>query len=162
MPDERDQRRGKTAKIIRSYYDDLKTAEKATGFEKLKLRCKCPHQDDEGRVALIRSNNEKSPITGNPLFVCRMCGAYIDIAPIEDEELDKAIDSISRMSEVIKMRLNGSKSEKDEKAYKKVVRTQFFLKAQFMDLAKAARNRNKKKGGGQRDNRFSAGRATTH
>lgn len=162
MPDEREQRKDRNAKIIRSYYDDLKVAEKATALEKLKLRCRCPHQDPEGRVALIRSSNEKSPFTGNPLFACRMCGAYVDISSIDDEELNKAIESISRMSEVIKMRLNGSKSEKDEKAYKKVVRTQFFLKAQFMDLAKAARNRNKKKNKGGNGSRFNAGRPTTH
>jgi len=162
MPDEKDVRRGKNAKIIRSYYDDLKTAEKATALEKLKLRCKCPHQDSEGKVALIRSGSEKSPITGNPLFVCRMCGAYVDISTITDEDLTTAIDSISRMSEVIKMRLNGSKSEKDEKAYKRVVKTQFFLQAQFMDLAKAARNRNKKKGKGGGGSRFNAERPTTH
>ena len=70
--------KNKTGATIKNYMTDIRNAETIAAKEKTKLRCKCPHTDENGKALLFRSDNKKSEFTGNPLFVCRLCGAYLD------------------------------------------------------------------------------------
>ena len=52
----------------------------------------CPHRDQYNKYQLI-ATDDMSPITGTQLFVCRLCGAKLDIS----RKLDKpTIISYSR------------------------------------------------------------------
>lgn len=165
--DKRDKQRGKNRIPIKikNAATDLKTIEKTSRREKMRLQCKCPHTDESGKAALFRHQSETSPITGNPLFVCRVCGKYLDIYEITEQELNTAIDTIDRMTDIIKVRVNirDDSSENDQKVYKRLWKNQEFLNGDFRDLATAARKRNKKKSGGQGggDQRFRMNRPTT-
>ena len=44
----------------------------------------CPHRDQNNKYQLI-ATDDMSPITGTRLFVCRLCGARLDIS----RKLDK-------------------------------------------------------------------------
>ena len=44
----------------------------------------CPHRDQHNKYQLI-ATDDMSPITGTRLFVCRLCGARLDIS----RKLDK-------------------------------------------------------------------------
>ena len=44
----------------------------------------CPHKDQHNKYQLI-ATDDMSPITGTRLFVCRLCGARLDIS----RKLDK-------------------------------------------------------------------------
>lgn len=134
----------KIPKEVKNGMNDIRNVEKVTVKEKLKLRCKCQHTDESGKTVLFRSGSETSPVTGNHLFVCKICGAYLDIGEITDEELERAIDTICRAADVIKMRLRTSQSEEDHESFKTVWRIQYMLKSgKFKDLFTAARRRNK-------------------
>lgn len=137
---------GNIPKNIKNGMSDIRNVEKITAKEKIKLRCKCQHCDDSGHTMLFRSENLKSDITGNPLFCCRLCGAYIDIGEIADDELTRSIDTICRTANVIKMRLRPKQSEDDKEAYKLTWRIQYVLSnGKYVDLYKAARRRGKNK-----------------
>ncbi len=153
---------GKIPKIIKNNMTDIRNVEKIATKEKLKLRCKCQHVDESGRAVLFRADGQKSDITDHPLFVCRLCGSYLDIQEISEDELNRAIDTICRASDIIKMRLMPEKSEDDLKNYTKVWKNQYFIKDRFADLFKAARRRaNRRRSGGGGDG-FISGRPMTH
>lgn len=159
MNDNKKSGKGKTAATIKNYMSDLRNAELITSKEKVKIRCKCPHTDENGKAMLFRSDNKKSDITGNPLFVCRLCGAYIDIGEISDEEVEKSADTLNRMCEIIKMRLRPETSEDDADNYKAIWKTQYMIRSgKLSDLFKAARRRNNKKRSGNGGGGFTAGR----
>lgn len=156
---------GKIPKIIKNNMMDIRNVEKITAKEKLKIRCKCQHVDENGRTMLFRADgpNSKSPVTGNPLFVCRLCGAYVDIQEITEDELVRSIDTICRASEHIKMRMRPAQSDADREKFKRTWKTELFLKDEFSDLFKAARRRgNKRRSNGMGDGGFIAGRPMSH
>ena len=140
--------KNKSGAMIKNYMTDIRNAELIAAKEKTKLRCKCSHTDENGKTLLYRSDNKKSEFTGNPLFVCRLCGAYLDIGELTEEDLASAIDKVACASEIIKMRLRPDINEDDEAAFKSVWKTEYFLKDKFPDLFKAARRRNTKKRNG--------------
>lgn len=145
MKDDKKKGGHKIPKVIKNNMTDIHNVEKVTAKEKLKLRCKCQHIDESGKAVLFKSNDKKSDITGAPLFVCRLCGSYIDISELTEDELNKSIDNVCRAIDIVKMRLNSEKSEADHENYKTVWRIQYTLKSgKLTDLFKAARNRNKK------------------
>lgn len=151
------------SKRIKNDMSSIRDVENITAKQKLKLRCKCQHIDENGKTMLFRSENQKSDITGNPLFVCRLCGSYLDIYEVTEEELKSAIDTISRAADVIKMRLRPNLSEEDAEKYKKIWKLQYLMKSgEFIDLFKAARRRNKnnKRSNGSGD--FISGRPMSH
>ena len=149
----------KTASTIKNNMSDIRNVEFIAAKEKTKLRCKCPHVDENGKTMLFRSGNETSEYSNNPLFVCRLCGAYLDIGELTEEDVNEAIDVIIRASEIIKMRLRPSTSEDDATNFKAVWKMMYFLKGgKFLDLFKAARRRNKKRNGGSNNSGFTAGR----
>lgn len=153
----------KVSKMIKNDMSDLRNVEAITAKQKLKLRCKCQHIDENGKTMLFRSENQRSDITGNPLFVCRLCGSYLDINELTEEDLKVAVDTVSRASDVIKMRLRPNLSEDDEAKYKKTWKLQYMMKSgEFTDLFKAARRRNKnnKRSNGGGD--FISGRPMSH
>lgn len=137
---------------IRNGTSDIKNIQKTASREMHRLQCKCSHTGEDGRPALFRHNSETSQITRNPLFVCRICGKYLDIYDISEEELNEAINRVDRMIDIIKIRMNirPDSPEGDIKTFKRLWKTQDFLTADggFKDLARAARKRNKKKSGG--------------
>ena len=150
--------KNKTPAMIKNYMSDIRNAEFIASKEKIKIRCKCPHVDENGKSTLFRSD-KKSDITGNPLFVCRLCGAYLDIGEITDDEIIKSIDTINRMCEIIKMRLRPEVSEDDDDDFKTVWKILYSLKGgKLSDLFKAARRRNNKKRMGNNGGGFTAGR----
>ena len=71
------------SKRIKNDMSSIRDVENITAKQKLKLRCKCQHIDENGKTMLFRSENQKSDITGNPLFVCRLCGSYLDIYEVK-------------------------------------------------------------------------------
>ena len=75
------------SKRIKNDMSSIRDVENITAKQKLKLRCKCQHIDENGKTMLFRSENQKSDITGNPLFVCRLCGSYLDIYEVTEEEV---------------------------------------------------------------------------
>ena len=151
--------KNKTGATIKNYMTDIRNAETIAAKENTKLRCKCPHTDENGKALLFRSDNKKSEFTGNPLFVCRLCGAYLDIGELTEEDLASAIDKVSCAAEIVKMRLRPDTSEDDADIYKSVWKTEYFLKDKFLDLFKAARRRNNKKRNNNSNNGgFIAGR----
>ena len=93
--------KNKTGATIKNYMTDIRNAETIAAKEKTKLRCKCPHTDENGKALLFRSDNKKSDFTGNPLFVCRLCGAYLDIGELTEEDLASAIDKVSCAAEIV-------------------------------------------------------------
>lgn len=156
---------GKIPKVIKNNMSDIRNVEKITAKEKLKLRCKCQHVDENGKTVLFRAEgqNSKSPITGNPLFVCRLCGSYLDIQEITEEQLDEAIDTISRAANIVKMRLRPNQSDDDLDNYKAMWKTQYLLlSGKFTDLFKAARRRSNKKRSSGNDGGFIAGSPMSH
>ena len=146
MNDNKKSGKDKTATTIKNYMTDIRNAELITAKEKTKLRCKCPHVAENGKAMLFRSDNKKSDITGNPLFVCRLCGAYLDIGELDEDDLNTAIDRICRASDIIKMRLRPATSDDDANNYKAIWKIEYMLRSgKFSDLFKAARRRNNKK-----------------
>lgn len=153
----------KIPKEIKNGMNDIRNVEKVTVKEKLKLRCKCQHTDESGKTVLFRSGSEKSPITDNNLFVCKICGAYLDIGEITEEELERSIDTICRAADIIKMRLRTSQSEEDHENFKTVWRIQYMLKSgKFKDLFTAARRRNKNNNRRSGGDGFSIGAPRSH
>lgn len=155
--------KGKGSKIVKNNMVDLRNVERITNKQKVKWRCKCQHIDENGRSTVFRSDNKRSEITGNPLFVCRICGAYLDLGEITEEKLAEAMDTISRASDIIKFRLRPEQSDEDMENYKMIWKTQYMMKnGKFADLFKAAlrRNKNKKRSGG--DGGFTIGAPRNH
>lgn len=148
----------KAQKVIKNNMNDIRNVEKVTAKEKLKIRCQCQHTDESGKTMMFASHEKKSPYTGAPLFVCRLCGQYVDISEITEEELDKSIDTIARAAEIIKIRLRPERSDEDKKAYKRDVKVLYMMRSgQFMDLFKAARKRTKGNNRSNRDSGFISG-----
>lgn len=144
MNDDKKHGMSKIPKNIKNGMSDIRNVEAITNKQKLKLRCKCQHVDESGKTVLFRSDNKKSEYTGNPLFVCRICGSYLDIGEITDEDLAVAADTICRAADVIKMRLRPAQNEEDEESFKTMWKLQYMLKSdKFKDLFRAARRRNK-------------------
>lgn len=142
----------KIPKIIRNSMTDIRNVEKVTAKEKLKIRCQCQHVDEAGKAVLFKSEKEKSPYTNAPLFVCRICGQYIDISEITEEKLDEAMDVIARAGDIIKMRLRPEQNEEDEKNLKRTAKIIYDMRSgKYRDLFRAARKRNngnRRNGGG--------------
>ena len=150
----RDQRaQNKKAVMIKNSIDDIHQIERGTIKEKTKLQCKCFHCDQNGNPAIFKHPSATSEVTGNPLFVCRICNKYLDIYDVREEDFNEAVDRIDRVCDVIKIRLNVTdrSSESDIKLYNRVWKTQMFVTGKFRDLFKATKKRNNKKkssGGG--------------
>lgn len=154
----------KIPKIIRNSMSDIRNVEKVTAKEKLKVRCQCQHVDEGGKAVLFKSDKEKSPYTGAPLFVCRICGQYIDISEITEEKLEDSMDTIARAGDIIKMRLRAEQNEEDEKNLKRVSKIIYDMRSgKFRDLFRAARKRNNngRRNGGGGDSGFISGSPRT-
>ncbi len=163
MDNKKDEKRiGKQAIQIKNNFAEIRDARKVLDKTELKNQCKCPHVDDRGSTSMYRSN-VKSEVSGNPLFVCRLCGCYLDIGEITEEEMTSAFDITNRMMHIVKMGLKQSNSEKDAELLHDLASMQKFFLSRFVDLAKATRrksrkNRNNGGGGNGSDGRYSAGR----
>ena len=146
--------KNKLAQSIKNDIDDIAQIKKGTLKEEKKLQCKCSHCDTNGNPAVFKHPNATSPVTNNPLFVCRICKKYLDIYEVSQEEFDRAVDIIDRSADVVKIRLNPStrSTEEDQKLYRSVYKMQYFVTGKFVDLVKAARTRNTKKKGTQKGN----------
>ena len=150
-------------KTIKNNMSDIRNVEHITAKEKLKWRCKCQHVDESGKAVIFRSDNKHSEYTGNPLFVCRLCGSYLDIGEITEEDLEKAMDTVCRAADIIKLRLRPNQSEDDQENYKTMWKLQFMLKSnKFSDLFRAARRRNKNNRRSSGDNGFSSSAPRSH
>lgn len=162
MNDNKKKNSGKSSKMIRNDMQDIRNIERITTKEKLRLRCKCQHVDEQFKPAVFRADGQKSDVTGHPLFVCRLCGAYLDLQEITEDDLNNAMDVMCRASEVIKLRLRPDKSEGDRSSLKKVWKFEYFMKSQFADLFKSARHRQNSRRSNSGGDGFISGRPMSH
>lgn len=133
--------RNKEALNTKNYMIDIRNAEIIANTAKIKIRAKCSHTDENGRTVLFRAGDKKSNFTGNPLFMCRICGQYLDISDLSEDDLASAIDTVCRAGEIIKMRLVET-NENDQKMKKKIANLLFmFRSGKFEDMFRASRRR---------------------
>lgn len=136
--------RNKHAVVVKNTTEEIRSARRSVQKLEERNMCFCPHTDSEGRLALTSVKGARSDITGAPMFACRLCTKYIDISEITDDDFIRAVDTIDRYLDVIKMCLSNS-SEEDMKDLKRCAKFQKFLNGKFRDLATAAKRKNKKK-----------------
>ena len=121
---------------------------KATDNLEVKIQCDCSHRDANNAFVLLPltgQNAKKNPYTNNPLFRCKICGAYIDIGTIKEEDIKIALDRIWNLLNVTKMRLDPT-SEKDAKLRKRIAKLLYRQQTLVPDCYKMiTRSNNKKK-----------------
>lgn len=123
---------------------------KAMDKVQIQYQCKCPHRDANGGLALIVPNGKnakKSPFTGAPLYMCKVCKKELDISNISEEEFARSLDVINRVFELSKMHLDIG-IEKDQETLTQLAKMEYRNIAVLPDAFKTIRKggrRNKKK-----------------
>lgn len=162
MKDNKSVSKNKNQKKVRNDMKDIITLRKISDKEAIKIRCKCQHTREDGSHALFRTN-EKSPFTERPLFHCEMCHAYVDIGTVDEEDLKRSIDTISRTIDIIKLRLKPDQNEEDHETYKLLWKFQFSLEnGKILDLYHAAIRRNKNTRRNRNNDGFTIGAPRSH
>ena len=113
----------------------------------LQFQCKCAHRDANGSFALSvpsGPNPKKSPVTGAPLYRCRVCKKELDISNISEEEFIKALDCINRVYDLAKMYLD-LRNEKDQETLATLSKQQYRMNAMLPDAYKTIRKGGRKK-----------------
>lgn len=121
--------------------------ERATSNLRVKIQCDCSHRDANNAFVLMPLTGQhakKSPYTNNPLFRCKICGAYIDIGTINEADIKIAIDRIWNLLNVTKMRLDPT-SEKDAKLRKRIAKLLYRQQTLVPDCYKMIQRSNNKK-----------------
>ena len=124
---------------ITKMYTEIVKDEKKTAHRRLRLRSACPHRMDDKPTL----KPQRQP-DGRVIFKCQMCGQMIDLTTIQDGDLQKAIDTIVRACDFIKM--TAGTSERDRRLVEEVISEIEFMAQAFMrDAYKAARGHSTKK-----------------
>lgn len=126
----------------------LRANEKGMKKAGLQMRCACTHHDGNGAISLNSPqggpNAEKSKFTGAPLYMCRECYAKIDVSPISQEDFDKAIDTINRVLEIGKIKMD-IRTDRDRELSEEVAEFQFKLHDMVPNIYSAIAKGGKKK-----------------
>lgn len=106
----------------------LRANERSMVRARLQMQCACVHKDANGAISLNSPqggpNGRKSKITGAPLYVCRECYREIDVSPISQSDLDTALDTINRVIDISKIRLD-VKTDRDRELLSQIANLQF-------------------------------------
>lgn len=107
-------------------------------------KCTCTHTV-KGDMKL-KPSKKYNQGSGQLIYICTECQKEVRIRNISDEEIDKAIDTLDDMIDIIKLSADMTK-EGDAKIVKKLAKVQFRLRNEIKDLYKAAKSKN---GGGKK------------
>lgn len=127
-------------KGIEKMYGFVQETKQNAAKAETKLHCVCLHQ--RGKNPALKKTNKTDP-NGNPQWICRRCGKTINLQKLEVGDLEKAIATVDRAIDVIKILAN-PENEKDITTLKKVSKLQFRL-TELTKLYQAAVNNNKPK-----------------
>ena len=129
-----------TNKDIQKMYLEISRDEKKNSHRRLKVRAMCTHTKGPMQPYLTYERLKD----GTPVFICKNCQERIDLRIIPDEELKKAIDTVVRACNFIKIMSTGS--EKDVKLIENVIaQIQMYCSAFLFDAYKAANNNKNRK-----------------
>ncbi len=106
----------------------LRANERSMVRAKLQMQCACAHRDSNGAISLNSPqggpNARKSKVTGAPLYVCRECFREIDVSPISEADLNSALDTLNRVFDISKIRLD-VKTDRDQALLTQIANLQF-------------------------------------
>lgn len=138
-----------TNRDIGKMYQEINRDEKKNSHRRLKVRAMCTHTKGPMQPYLTYETRQSD---GVPIFICKNCQEKIDLRVIPDDELKKAIDTVVRACNFIKIMSTGS--EKDVKLIETAISPiQMYCSAFLYDAYKAAnknKNRKMQHGSGQR------------
>lgn len=98
---------GDNNRAIAKYTNELAEAEKTISHRKLRVKALCTHTK-EPRVPNLTYREDN----GKLLWVCRTCGEVIDLTRITDDDLKKAIATVSQACNMVKLMSNGSDNDR--------------------------------------------------
>lgn len=133
---------------VQSQQKLLRANEKSISRARLQVQCACVHRDGNGAISLNSPqggpNAKKSKFTGNALYTCRECFKDIDVSPIKQEDFDAAIDTIDRICDIAKIRLD-CKTDRDRELLNDIASFQFQLRELMPNLFSTVTKGGKKK-----------------
>lgn len=140
---------GDNNRAIAKYTTELAEAEKSISHRKLRAKALCTHTK-EPMVPNLSYKQEN----GKVVWACRTCGEIIDLARISDEDLKKAIETVSQACNMVKLMSNGS--ENDRRIIETVIADiQLKVRAYLYNAYKAALNTSQKQRNRRGDRRRS-------
>ena len=112
----------------------------------IQIRCDCTHHDANGAINLAppTAGGPKGKFSDMPLYRCRTCNEMIDIAPVDQESFERAVDEINRICDVTKMRID-FKSERDLKIIEQIREFQYDANVLLRDAYNISTKQQKKK-----------------
>lgn len=141
---------GDNNRAIAKFTSDIAEAEKTISHRKLRAKALCTHTKDPTVPNLVYKNEDG----GKVMWVCRACGEVVDLTRISDEDLKKAIYTISQACNMVK--IMSTDSEQDRRIVETVIAdVQLKVNAYIFNAYKSALNSSQKKSNrkGNRRNR---------
>lgn len=129
---------------IKKEVEDVSKQERVLDKIKETLKCQCTHKKKDDYTLVRKSGDDNK-------WICKQCQKVISIKKIEENELQKAIDVIDNVIDVIKLSADSSR-EDDEKIIDKMGKLQYRLRNEVLPFYKASIQKNT---GGQRRDRSS-------
>ncbi len=108
---------------------------------KKQLQAKCTHTV-RGDLDIAPDRNYKE---GSLHFICRQCQKTLDLTRLQDEELEKACNTVDRAIDTIKIALDPNR-EDDYETLKKMARTQHRVRTMVKPYYDATLKRNARAG----------------
>ena len=138
-------------RAIAKFTSNIAEAEKTISHRKLRAKALCTHTKDPMVPNLVPKDEN-----GKVLWVCRTCGEIVDLTRITDDDLKKAIYTLSQACNMIKIMSTGS--ENDRRIVETVIAdVQLKANAYIFNAYKSALNSSQKKNNRRNGNRRSRG-----
>ena len=131
---------GNDNRAIAKFNERVVVAEKQLNHRRLRAKALCTHTKRPMEPALAYKEEN-----GQLKWICKICGENVDLTRIPDEELKKAIATVSQACNLIKIMSRGT--EREQKIIETVIADiQLKVNAYLYDAYKGALNMSKKAG----------------